>query len=611
MDKFDIVAFFAGTSTNAYNYFGAHKITLNGQNGVVFRVFAPNAKNVQLIGNFNNWDGGRHYMYREDSGIFSIFVPNISDYEGYKYKIETQQNTFLDKCDPYAFFSEYRPQTASKVFDLEGFPWLDSDYLKSRNKGFNHPVSIYEVHLGSWQRKPNNDFNSYEELAQSLIPYVKEKGFTHIELLPILEHPFDGSWGYLCTGYFNATSRYGNPKQLMHFIDKCHQNNIGVILDFVPVHFVKDDFGLRQFDGSQLYESGDSQWGSSLFDLGKETVRSFLISSGCFWLDKFHFDGIRVDAVSNIIYYHGNPQNGINYGGLDFIKRFNHYLALNYPTAMLIAEDSSSFSAVTKATIDGGLGFDYKWDLGWMNDTLKYFKLDPIYRKFHHHQLTFSMMYFYSERFLLPLSHDEVVHLKGSIINKMWGNYEDKFSQAKLLYAYMFAHPGKKLNFMGNEFASFDEWNEGRELPWSLNSFPKHQGFERLFRDLNLTYKSQIALYRDDYNPDSFFWIEANNADQSIYIFVRVVADSRLICLFNMTPIHYENYNIGVPWAGSYKEIINTQKEVYGGYGGWNGELLQTFDSYQHQQRQALSLRISAFSGIILAWVPGIKKRGK
>lgn len=594
-----------GNSITAYKYLGAHFVKQSGVDGILFSVYAPHALEVQVVGEFNKWNGAQHNMKRLEGGIYQLFVPNLKDYDCYKYRIRGSNNLWFDKADPFAYFSQFRPETASKIYNLEGFPWNDTKWMTDRSKNYNKPMSVYELHFGSWQKKPNGDYHSYEELVEYLIPYILNQGFTHIELMPLLEHPFDGSWGYLCTGYFNVTSRYGNPKQLMYFIDKCHQAGIGVIIDYVPVHFVKDDFGLHLFDGEPLYEYPEmsnrySEWGSVNFNLGKEEVRSFLMSSAAFWLEYFHFDGIRVDAVSNIIFWAGNSEKGINYGALDFIKRFNYQLAKNFPEVMLIAEDSSAYQGVTKPTFEGGLGFDYKWDLGWMNDTLKYYKLDPIYRKFHHHQLTFSMHYFFSERFLLPLSHDEVVHLKGSIINKMWGSYEDKFAQARNLMTYMFMHPGKKLNFMGNEFATFEEWNEDKELNWSLYQFPKHQGFARLIKDLNEVYKYYPALYLEEYDPKSFMWLMPDNANQSIFIFARQIEKAKFIVFLNMTPVYYDFYEFGVPWPGEYREIINSAKEVYGGFGPWNGEQLITDKEPLHNHNQRLAIKVASFSAIVL-----------
>lgn len=602
-----IFDFHSGHSTDAYKLFGAHFTEIDGIKGVLFCVYAPNAHQVQVVGDFNNWNGVEHIMKREYNGIYSLFVPDLKDYDAYKYRIIDINYNYVDKADPYAYYSEYRPRDASKVYNLDGFPWMDGDWIKKRTKNFDKPMSIYEVHFGSWQKKPNGDYYSYEEMAERLIPYVKERGYTHIEILPLLEHPFDGSWGYQCTGYFNVTSRYGNPKQLMYFIDQCHRNGIGVIMDFVPVHFVKDEFGLHNFDGSPLYEYANlrnrySEWGTVNFDLGKEEVRSFLISSASFWIEYFHFDGIRVDAVSNIIYWGGNSDRGVNYGAVDFIKRFNYNLAKKYPTVMLIAEDSSSYQGVTKPTFEGGLGFDYKWDLGWMNDTLKYFAIDPIYRKFHHHQITFSMHYFNSERFLLPLSHDEVVHGKGTILNKMWGNYDNKFAQARLLMAYMYAHPGKKLNFMGNEFAQYDEWNENKEISWSLYNFPKHNGFARLTHDLNEVYKNHRALSYKEYDSNTFKWLDSDNANQSIYIFEREVRGSKFVFIFNMTPVYYDYYELGVPWDGEYVEIINTDKGVYGGYDAWNGHKITSYKNPLNGQPCRLGITIPGFSGIYLKY---------
>ena len=602
-----IFDFHSGHSTDSYKLFGAHFTEIDNIKGVLFCVYAPNAIEVQVIGDFNNWDGSEHIMKNEYRGIFSLFVPDLKEYDAYKYRIKDKNNNVFDKADPYAFYSESRPFTASKVYNLDGFPWMDGEWIKKRTKNFDKPMSIYEVHFGSWKKKSNGEYYSYEEMVDILIPYVKERGYTHIEILPLLEHPFDGSWGYQCTGYFNVTSRYGNPKQLMYFIDQCHRNGIGVIMDFVPVHFVKDGFGLHNFDGSPLYEYTNmrnrySEWGTVNFDLGKEEVRSFLISSASFWIEYFHFDGIRVDAVSNIIYWGGNSDRGVNYGAVDFIKRFNYNISNKFPNVMLIAEDSSSYQGVTKPTFEGGLGFDYKWDLGWMNDTLKYFSIDPIYRKFHHHQITFSMYYFNSERFLLPLSHDEVVHGKGTILNKMWGSYDNKFAQARLLMAYMYAHPGKKLNFMGNEFAQYDEWNENKEISWSLYNFPKHNGFARLTHDLNEVYKNHKSLFYKEYDNKTFKWLDADNANQSIYVFEREVRGSKFIFIFNMTPVYYDYYEIGVPWEGEYEEIINTDKEVYGGYGQWNGQKITTGKNPLNGQSYRLGIRISGFCGIYLKY---------
>jgi len=454
-------------------------------------------------------------------------------------------------------------------------------------------------------KRDAHEWLNYEEIAHKLIPYVKEMGYTHIEIMPLAEYPFDGSWGYQAHGYFSLTSRYGTPKQFMTFVDECHINDIGVILDFVPVHFVKDSHGLRQFDGSPLYEypnstDANSQWDTLNFDLWKEEVRSFLMSSASFWIEMYHVDGLRIDAVSNIIFWHGNKQNGINDGATAFVRRLNYYLNVRYPGILMMAEDSSDFPKVTHPTTEMGLGFDYKWDLGWMNDTLKYYSLDPVYRQFHHHQLTFSMAYFYSENFILPLSHDEVVHGKGTIINKMWGEYKQKFAQARNLYAYMYAHPGKKLNFMGNELAHFREFDENIEQDWFLLGYHTHHSFNRFFRDLSHIYKHHSCLSHHDYKHHGFKWIDADNASQSIYSYYREDEESVVIIILNMTPVSYESYRIGIPYKGSYTEIINTEKDIYDGCNMCNFEPLVSEKHEAHRFDNSILVRIAPFAGVYL-----------
>jgi 1,4-alpha-glucan branching enzyme len=606
MSKSFFERFHSGYAMDAYKYFGAHFTTYYQKEGVMFRVYAPNALEVELIGDFNNWVGKDHKLKRlkSDPTVWQIFVKDLKEYTRYKYHIRTKDNRWIDKADPFAFFNERPPATASKVFNLDGFPWTDNEYMKNRTKNFNRVMNIYEVHLGSWKKK-GNDYYSYEEIVNDLLNYVKANEFTHIELLPILEHPFDGSWGYQCTGYFAPTARYGNPKQLMHLIDRAHQEGIGVIIDFVPVHFVKDAHGLHLFDGGCVYEYEDemnrySEWDSVNFNLHKEEVRSFLISSVNYWIEYFHVDGIRFDAVSNIIYYKGRKDYGINEGALDYIKRSNYLIAKTHPSVMLIAEDSSDYQGVTKPTFEGGLGFDYKWDLGWMNDTLRYYSLDPVYRKYKHHQITFSMHYFYNERFLLPLSHDEVVHLKGSMINKMWGNYDEKFAQVRNLYAYMYFHPGKKLLFMGNEFGMMDEWQETKEISWNLYNFDSHVKLNRLIIDLNRITKFMSVLHNNDYDPSKFYWLMPNNIDQSIYAFVRFNDDELVIAIINMTPVGYNNYELGVPNLATYEEIINTDRVVYGGSDLVNYQPLTSLRSNIHNQPYSIKLNIGPFASILL-----------
>lgn len=595
-----------GQATRAYQHLGCHFAKNDGVDGAWFRVYAPEASSVTLIGDFNSWDLFSHPMNKVDSrGLYEVFVVGVSEYQSYKYHIKAKDGSYLDKADPVGFFSELRPGTCSRTFNIENFIFHDEEFLKKRNRNFDEAMSIYEIHLGSWLGQVDGRFLSYEEIAPRLIQYVKDNGFTHVEIMPITQYPFDGSWGYQVAGYYSVDSRYGNPHQLMSFVDQMHQAGIGVILDFVPVHFAIDPHSLSRFDGSPVYEYSNeneySQWGTKNFDLGKDPVRSFLMSSVNFFIEYFHFDGIRIDAVSNIIYWDGNGSRGVNTGAVEFIKRLNYKIHDMHNDVMMIAEDSSAYGQVTKGY--EGLGFDYKWDLGWMNDTLKYYKKDPIYRRYHHGQLTFSMAYFFSENFVLPLSHDEVVHGKGTILNKMWGNYDDKFAGVRNLYAYQFAHPGKKLNFMGNELGSFDEWDEKKSLPWNLKSYPKHDSVSRLIRDLNLIYKAHPAMHFEEYNPIHFQWISCDNSDQSVLVFKREVGNETMVFVFNMTPNFYSSYDIGVPRGGKYVEILNTDKDVYGGWNQYNGGDLYSSEGWYQNQPHRLTLKLASFGAIFLLYV--------
>ena len=595
--------FHQGHCLDAHKYYGAH-FDYESAPGVRFTTYAPNARNVQLVGSFNNWERPLN-LERLSDGSWTVFVPDVAEWTLYKYKIEQADGNWVEKSDPYAFASELRPKSANLVVNLGNFPWRDQMWINRREKYFDKPMNIYELHLGSWMKRDAHEWMNYEEIAHQLIPYVKEMGFTHIELMPLTEYPFDGSWGYQAHGYFSLTSRYGTPKQFMSFVDECHLNDIGVILDFVPVHFVKDNYGLRYFDGTPLFEypnphDANSQWDTLNFDLWKEEVRSFLLSSASFWLETYHVDGLRIDAVSNIIFWHGNKNNGTNDGATAFIRRLNYYLNVRYPGVIMMAEDSSDYPKVTHPTTEMGLGFDYKWDLGWMNDTLKYYSLDPVYRQFHHHQLTFSMAYFYSENFILPLSHDEVVHGKGTIINKLWGDYKQKFAQARNLYAYMFSHPGKKLNFMGNELAHFREFDENVEQDWFLLGYHTHHSFNRFFRDLSHIYKHHSCLSHHDYKHHGFKWIDADNASQSIYSYYREDEESVVIVILNMTPVSYESYRLGVPYKGTYTEIINTEKDIYDGCNMCNFEPLVSEKHEAHRFDNSILVRIAPFAGVYL-----------
>ena len=614
--------FLMGQSTRAYEYFGAHFIEYQTKEdaphkkgrkktitvkGVVFRLYAPMADDVSVIGEFNNWDPRANKMTKvDDCGVWETFIPNLYNYQAYKYHFKNAQGFYVDKADPYAFTSELPPNSCSRLFNIEGFICHDKPFLQHRTRNFDQAMSIYELHLGSWRGKIDGRDPSYEEIADALIPYIKGMGYTHVELMPICHHPFAGSWGYQATGFYSVDSRYGNPMQLMSFVDRCHQAGIGVILDFAPVHFAVDFYGLIQFDGTNLYEgSGDrmySQWGSCLFDLGKDPVRSFLISAMNYFLTYFHIDGIRVDAVSNILYYDGDKSRGVYEGGVEFLKRLTGKLHIEHDSVMLIAEDSTDFLGTTHPLWANGVGFDYKWDLGWMNDTLKYYGLDPVYKKYESNKFTFSMAYFYSENFLLPLSHDEVVHGKGTIINKMWGDYDTKFALLRNLYTYMFAHPGKKLNFMGNELGSWDEWNEKKSLPWELKVFPIHDSITRLCHDLNLIYLAEDAMKVEEYNPVHFNWLMVNNNDQSVYAFERRVGDSHLIFIFNMTPNYYENYDIGVTREGVYYELFNSDKDVYHGRNNYNGLDLYTNPYGPEDKPYHVTIKLASYAAIILKY---------
>ena len=564
--------FLNGQCIEAHSYFGAHFSEKNGQTVVTFRLYAPMADDVSVIGEWNNWDVTKDKMKKiDDCGVWEIEIPNLHNYQCYKFHFK-----YVDKIDPYAFHAELRPGTCSRLFDIRNFAWHDDPWMKSRDRNFDKPMSIYEMHLGSWKgRADDGHILSYEEIADYLIPYIKENGFTHVEFMPLIQYPFDGSWGYQGTGFYAIDSRYGNPFQLMSLVDRLHQAGIGAIIDFAPVHFATDKWALAKYDGTCLFEYSNkwriSPWGSYQFDLGKDPVRSFLMSAMNYFVDYFHFDGIRVDAVSNIIYYNGDSSIGQNDGAVEFIKRLNAKIHIAHNSVMMIAEDSTAFAGTTKPTEYGGLGFDYKWDLGWMNDTLKYYSKDPVYKKWEHYNITFSMAYFYADNFMLPLSHDEVVHGKGTIINKMWGDYQQKFMLIRNLYTYQFAHPGKKLNFMGNELASFDEWNENKSLPWNLKTYPIHDSVSRLVRDLNLIYRNEKAMYFEEHNPEHYHWLMVDNSNDSIYAFQRNVGDDTLVFVFNMTTNYYESFAIPLMQMGTYEEIFNSDKDVYGGANQYNG----------------------------------------
>lgn len=592
--------FFRGECLDAYQYFGAHLT----ENGYIFRVYAPRALSIQVVGDFNHWDGKNHIMNKIDSrGIFELLIPEVKeDYVLYRYQITTRRNTKIYKSDPYGFFSELRPNTASKTFSLRKNYFNDEKWLQKRTKCQKSPLNIYEMHLGSWMKRKDGTFLSYEEIASPLIAYLKKMHFTHVEFLPLMETPLDQSWGYLVSSFFSINSRYGNPTQFQILINQLHKNNIGVIMDFVPVHFIKDDFSLGRFDGSHVYEAyalnkRHSPWGSYLFDYSKPEVMSFMLSCLHFYIEEYHIDGIRFDAISNMLYLHGDKRNGLNEPNINWMKKSNDLLARLHPSVMLIAEDSSDYQNVTRPVFEGGLGFDYKWDLGWMNDTLAYMKEDPYFRGDHLNKINFSMYYFYSEHFLLPFSHDEVVHMKGSIINKINGDYEQKFSQLKTLYTYMFMHPGKKLNFMGNELALFDEWNENKSLYFDILRYPIHDSFHRYFKDLSVIYTTTPCLYKDEYNPSLFSWIQCDNKD-NVFIFVRKYKKNHLITILNFSSNQYEHYRFFVPMkTGTYQEILNSDQNIY------HGNHFVNHYTIQIDENQSIGIKIPAFGAVILKYI--------
>lgn len=592
LSDFDLYLIGEGTHHGQYEKLGAHPREIAGVRGVQFAVWAPNAVRVSIVGDFNQWDGRRNPMQpRESSGVFEIFMPEVEPGAVYKYEIRPRNSPLpILKADPYGFYAELRPKSGSVVFDLEGYDWGDAEWMEARREKhwLAQPINVYEVHAGSWRKRDGHYWLSYRELADELIPYVKELGYTHIEFLPLMEHPFDGSWGYQTVGYFAATSRYGTPHDLMYFIDRAHQNGLGVILDWTPAHFPSDAHGLGEFDGTHLYEHADPKqgrhpdWGTYVFNYSRNEVQNFLLASAIFWMDKYHVDGLRVDAVASMLYLDYSRKSGEwvpnEYGGREnlaaiaLLKRINEVVHSRFPGALMIAEESTSWPMVSRPTYLGGLGFTLKWNMGWMNDSLKYFEQDPIYRKYQQNQLTFSMLYAFNENFVLPLSHDEVVHGKGSLIGKMPGDDWQKFANLRLLYAYQYAHPGKKMLFMGGEFAQRNEWNHDVQLSWDLLAYKPHRGIQQLVRDLNSLMQRERSLYENDFDWRGFEWLDCNDADSSVLSFMRRANNERdvVVVVANFTPVSRENYRVGVPAAGRYLEILNTDSEVYGGTNAGN-----------------------------------------
>jgi 1,4-alpha-glucan branching enzyme len=609
LEKESLKRYLQGESCDAYQILGAHLVNEKGQEGVQFTVFAPGAKNVSLLAECTDWNP--ILMERDSYGFWSLFSHCAKEKQMYKYQIETQNGKVYDRIDPFAFQSEVRPNTASIVCNLKNYKWQDEEWIKKRKqteKYYNAPLSIYEVHAGSWKiktgKKGDERFYTYDELADILIPYAKEQGYTHLEFLPLTEYPLDASWGYQVTGYYSATSRYGTPQQLMKLVDQCHQASLGVLMDFVPAHFVSDFYALHQYDGTYLYESENkdlrcSEWGTIFFDFTKPHVLSFLKSAVDFWLTVFHFDGIRYDAVSRMLYQNGQEDHGVNEAGVWFLKNTNYEMQQRHPDCLLIAEDSSNFPKVTAPVVYGGLGFDYKWDLGFMNDTFDYMMKTPAERRNFAERITFSISYFYQDIFLLPFSHDEVVHGKKTIIDKIYGSYEDKFPQLRLLYLYLFTHPGKKLTFMGCELAEFKEWDENTELGWNLLTYPKHDAFHHFFRDLQKFYTSHPSLSSSDFNPDGFHWADLTNACRCIFSYSRKSVDGKsnekLYIALNFSDRPAVDYALPVEEPGDYEEIFTTDEFRYNG----NGHKNLAKSSCRRGMRQCLLVDLPPFCGCI------------
>ncbi|MFR6188750.1 MAG: 1,4-alpha-glucan branching protein GlgB [Butyricicoccus sp.] len=620
--------FYSGRDCRAFDYMGAHPFVQDGEQGYLFRVYAPEAKKVSVMGEFNDWNRDADYMTRDEQGIWEKFIPNIPEYAAYKYSVWAKSGDVFDKSDPYGFHFETRPGNATKAYDLDGYEWGDASWLDWRKKHlpYSNPVNIYECHLGSWKMHEDGNFYSYRQLADELVPYVKEMGYTHIEFMPLTEYPFDGSWGYQVIGYFAATSRYGTPKDLMYLIDKAHQAGLGIIMDWVPAHFPKDGCGLVEFDGSHLYEYADplkmehKEWGTRVFDYGKVSTRNLLFSSAMFWIEKFHMDGLRVDAVASMLYLDYNRQGEWRpnvHGGrenleaVDFLRLLNEYILTDHPDVMMIAEESTAWPMVTKPGYDGGLGFNFKWNMGWMNDMLCYCSADPFFRKDMHDKITFSFMYAFSENYILPLSHDEVVHGKCSLISKMPPPYENQFGGLRALYGYMAAHPGKKMLFMGGEFAQFSEWAYQRGLDWMLLDYPAHRQMQAYVKALNHFYLATPQLWEQDTDWRGFEWISHEDNRNNIIAFRRVAKDgSDVVVVVNFSPEEQQEYRIGVPITGTYEEIFTSDKTEFGGSGMANGKL-KTENKPMHGQEQSIVLKIPRFGVLFFKGKARAKRRTK
>jgi 1,4-alpha-glucan branching enzyme len=615
LSEFDLYLLAEGTHNRAYEKLGAHLSEKDGDHGVQFAVWAPNAERVSVIGDFNRWNSATDNLRPSSAGVWEGFVPDIGSGAVYKYHIESRNRRYaVDKADPYGFAAEIRPSTASRVWNLQEYSWMDHSWMANRakNNSPNSPISTYEVHLGSWKRvsEEGNRWLTYREMAPLLADYVHDAGFTHVEFLPIMEHPFDGSWGYQIIGYFAPTSRFGTPSDFMYLVDYLHQHGIGVILDWVPAHFPKDEAGLGYFDGSHLYEHADPKqgeqpdWNTFVFNYGRNEVQNFLMNNALFWFDKYHIDGLRVDAVASMLYLDYGKREGQwipnRYGGKENIDAINFLRAVNervyeaFPDVMMIAEESTSWPQVSRPTYLGGLGFGFKWNMGWMHDLLEYMSQDPIFRSYHHNQITFSLTYAFTENFVLPFSHDEVVYGKGSMLRKMPGDEWRKFANLRLLYGFMFGHPGKKLLFMGDEFGQWSEWNHDSSLEWNLLNNPLHAGLLRWVRDLNTLYRGEPSLHEFDSNAAGFEWVDCKDSQRSIISFLRrgQRAEDQILFVCNFTPVVRENYRVGAPLEGAWKEILNSDAPLYGGSGQGNFGGLSTIPLPIHGRPFTLNMKL-------------------
>jgi len=615
LSEFDRYLLAEGTFHRAYQKLGAHITERDGQRGVQFAVWAPNAKMTSVIGEFNDWNPLANRMEPSPAGVWETFIPRMGPGEIYKYHLESNYGGYsVDKADPYGFAAEIRPHTASRVWELESYAWRDGSWMAARGKSnaLDAPISIYEVHLGSWRRVPEEQSRwlSYRELAPLLAEYVHNAGFTHVELLPVMEHPFDGSWGYETTGYFAPTSRFGTPSDFMYFVDYLHQQGIGVILDWVPAHFPKDEAGLGYFDGTHLYEHSDPRqgehpdWNTFVFNYGRNEVRSFLISNALFWFDKYHVDGLRVDAVASMLYLDYGRREGEwmpnRYGGrenidaIEFLRSVNEHVYAAFPDVMMIAEESTAWPQVSRPVYVGGLGFGFKWNMGWMHDMLSYMSQDPVFRSYHHNKITFSLLYAFTENFVLPYSHDEVVYGKGSMLRKLPGDDWQKFANLRLLYGFMFGHPGKKLLFMGSEFGQWSEWNHETSLDWHLLDTPLHRALQRWVRDLNTFYRGQRALHELDFDSGGFAWVDCTDFQRSVISFLRRGRNpaDQLLLVCNFTPVVRQNYRVGVPRSGLWKELLNSDALLYGGSGQGNFGGVEAVPLPVHGQPFSLSMTL-------------------